>query len=335
MSQDEITPLVSVVTPTYNRARELPETIESVLAQTYANIEYIILDDGSTDGTPELLRRYEPRLKWVRHDNMGEARSVNRGWQMARGEFIVSVSSDDPLLPDLVACAVTFMQANPDVLVGYPDWLMIDEEGRVIKQVQTREYDHASMVLWNCCMPGPGAIIRRRAFELAGYRNPDFRYMSDYDHYLRVSLHGPFARIPHTLAKWRDHRGATTNMAIGPKLAAECVRVAHAFFAAPNVPAHIRAIESESLAVTYYLAGVQCLEVKAFSDARRYFLRSVYYHPHSTAYPTGLQRSVPRMLSHVVLPAAARRWIKRALAGRASRTLPGKSCSQEGLVPGQ
>ena len=96
-------PLVSIVTPTYNQAEYLAETIESVLAQDYPNIEYIVLDDGSTDSTPEVLNRYSGRVRWERHDNMGQARTLNKGWAMSRGEFIGYLSSDDLLLPDAIS----------------------------------------------------------------------------------------------------------------------------------------------------------------------------------------------------------------------------------------
>jgi glycosyltransferase involved in cell wall biosynthesis len=307
------TPLVSIITPAYNRARELPETIESVLAQTYPNIEYIVLDDGSTDATSQVLQRYGSRLRVERHANMGEARTVNRGWSIARGELIATVNSDDPVLPEFVARAVAFMQAKPDVLVGYPDWAMIDDTGRVIRHVQVPEYDAANMVRWSCCMPGPGAVMRRRVLELAGQRNPEFRYVGDFEFWLRASRHGRFARIPYTLAQWRNHEDATTNTAAGPRMAAELVRIVHAYFAAPDLPPEIRASEAEALAVACYVAGTQCLEAGAIGAARRYYLRSLYYHPHSTEYPTGLKRSVSSMLSHIVLPVPVRRLLKKAL----------------------
>lgn len=317
---DHPCPLVTLITPAYNRVRELPETIESVLGQTYPNVEYIVLDDGSTDDTPALLRRYEPRLKWVRHENMGEARTVNRGWQMARGEYIATVNSDDPVFPDFVATAVAYMEARPDVLVGYPDWAMIDEHGQELERVRTHDYDRANMVLWNCCMPGPGTLMRRRVLELAGCRNPEYRYMGDFEFWLRVSKHGPFTRIPYTLARWRNHGGAITNTASRVKMAAELSQLMRAFFQTPDLPVELRAIQAEALAVAYYRAGNLCLHVGATAEARRYFLRSIYQHPFSRAYPIGIHRSIREMLSHVVLPAGFRRWMKDKV-GTAARAV--------------
>src|SRR3972149_444079 len=133
MTEDSM-PLVSIVTPTYNRASYLSETIESVLNQSHRNIEYIVLDDGSTDDTRHVLEKYGKRLIWESHTNIGEARTVNKGWRMAHGEFVVVVNSDDPILPSMVEAGVAFMRERPQVLVAYPDWLEIDEHSRVIRK---------------------------------------------------------------------------------------------------------------------------------------------------------------------------------------------------------
>ncbi len=100
MSQpNDSRPLVSVVTAAYNRASFLPETIESILSQSYPNIEYIVLDDGSADNTREVLARYDGRIRWESHPNMGESLTVNKGWNMARGDLVMTVNSDDPFCP--------------------------------------------------------------------------------------------------------------------------------------------------------------------------------------------------------------------------------------------
>jgi glycosyltransferase involved in cell wall biosynthesis len=307
-------PLVTIITPTYNRERELPETIDSVLTQTYPNIEYIVVDDGSRDRTVELLRDYESRLRWVTHPNRGEARTVNRGWGMARGSFIATVNSDDPVFPEFIEKAVAFMQERPDVLVGYPDWVMIDEVGRKIRDVQTLEYDHASMLRWHLCFPGPGALMRRRVLDLAGFRNPQYRFVGDFEYWLRVSLHGPFARIPHTLARWRDHAGATTNQKVG-QLAAEVPRMVEEFFRSPRVPPAVRAVEREARAAAHFIAGRQCLAAGAGWNARQYFLRSILLYPFSTHTPNGVDRSIPSLLAHTLLPTGLRRQM-RNLVGR-------------------
>ena len=119
-------PLVTIITPAYNRADYLRETIESILQQDYPNVEYIVLDDGSKDNTVELLEEYTGRLIWESHKNMGEIRTVNKAYGMAKGEYIAVINSDDPLLPGAISAVVDTFLNNPDVLVVYPDWQYID-----------------------------------------------------------------------------------------------------------------------------------------------------------------------------------------------------------------
>ena len=145
MDRSEL-PLVSVITPAYNRASYLDETIQSVLGQDYTNIEYIVLDDGSTDNTRDVLEKYDGRIVWETHPNMGETRTVNKGFGMAHGEIVVVVNSDDPLLPGAVKAAVDFMESRPDVLVAYPDWNFIGPKSEVTEHIRVREYDYSFMV---------------------------------------------------------------------------------------------------------------------------------------------------------------------------------------------
>ena len=127
----ETLPRVTVITPAFNRASLLEETILSVLEQDYPNLEYIVLDDGSEDGTLEVIKKFQNRLRWDSHANMGETRTVNKGFSMAEGDIIGVVSSDDLLLPGAISKAVQRLLQKPDVVVVYPDWQIIDAEGGV------------------------------------------------------------------------------------------------------------------------------------------------------------------------------------------------------------
>src|SRR5436190_713479 len=116
-------PLVTVITPTYNRASFLEETILSVLNQDYPNIEYIVLDGRSTDNTAEIANKYKGKIVWNSHENKGEHWAVNKGFSMAHGEIIGVVNSDDPLLPGAIREFVKFMVENPNIVGVYPDWI--------------------------------------------------------------------------------------------------------------------------------------------------------------------------------------------------------------------
>jgi GT2 family glycosyltransferase len=289
----EVLPLVSIVTPAYNRAAYLAETIESVLTQDYPRMEYIVLDDGSTDNTREILVNYTGRLIWETHRNMGETRTVNKGLSMAHGEIVAVVNSDDPLLPGAVNAAVAFLQAHPDVLVAYPDWKHIGPNGETIQHVQVREYDYLYMLRRHHCTVGPGAFIRRRALELAGLRDPEFRYVGDFEFWLRAGLRGPFARIPLTLATFRRHPDSTSISSMGKAMAAEHIRLIENYYSTPHLPPEVRRVRREAFAWAHYVAGIA--SGPARWTARAHFLKSITYHPQS------LLREW-RLLVAVVLP---------------------------------
>ena len=275
----DMLPLVSIITPAYNRASYLDETIQSVLNQDYPSIEYIVLDDGSTDNTREVLEKYTGRLIWETHPNMGETRTVNKGWSMAHGEIVAVVNSDDPLLPGAVSAAVAFMQADPDILVAYPDWNMIEPDSKVRQHIQVLEYDYLCMLRRHYCTPGPGAFIRRRAFELTEMRDPEFRYVADFEYWLRLGLYGKFARIPQTLATWRVHPDAASLSHRGAAMADEHIRLMEKFYSRPDLPLEVRKVRAEAFAWAHVVAAATY--GRGGWTPLRHCLRAMLYHPTS------------------------------------------------------
>jgi glycosyltransferase involved in cell wall biosynthesis len=312
-------PLVSIITPAYNRADYLAETIESVLNQEYPRIEYIVLDDGSTDNTREVLSSYVGRIVWESHPNMGETRTVNKGIEMARGEIIAVVNSDDPLLPGAVGKAVAFLQEHPDALVAYPDWDYIDAASKTTGHIQVPDYDYLYMVRRHHCSVGPGAFIRRRAFQLAGPRDPEFLYVGDFEFWLRLGLFGPFARIPQTLATFRVHSTSASLAAQGRGMAREHIRLATKYYSTPGLPNEVLAIRREAFAWAYYIAGITAGRDR--HTARRCYARAVLYHPRSIL-PQWKQ------LLYGAAPAPLARWAGRAFRAFRAGTNLARRCAR-------
>lgn len=244
-------PLVTVITPAYNQGAFLAQTIDSVLSQDYLNLEYLVIDDGSSDATAAVLESYAGRIKALRQDNMGETLTVNKGWALARGEYIVVVNADDPLLPRMLSAAVRFLEQRPEVLVAYPDWVSIDASSRPLGPPLCLEYDYVDMVQ-NCrCLPGPAAMMRRRALVLVPARDTRFRYVADFDYWLRLGLHGPCARLPQCLATHRVHPASASVCRRWP-ICEELLRLIPAYFARPDLPAAIRRLESRALSSVHF-----------------------------------------------------------------------------------
>ena len=311
------TPLVTVITPTYNRGNTyLRETMDSVLAQDYPNFEYIVLDDGSTDNTRELLATYDDvRLRWESHDNMGVIKTLNKGFDMAHGDYITVVNSDDPLLPGHLSAAVAFMEAQPDLLAAYPDWQHIDGDGNLVGNVQVSEFDFGEMVKKHYCMPGPGTLLRRKVFDYVDNYKTEFPTIFDFEFYLRVGLYGALnhkavmARIPKTLATYREHGTTITSSNRGEAIAREHRQIIEDVFNTPDLPQQIKAVQNEAFCIMYYVAGLKCLPEPRHL-ARQYFIKSITASLLSTRQAHGgFFKQWQNMLRVIVLPESLRRLI--------------------------
>ncbi len=303
MSRENQLPLVSIITPAYNRQSFIEETILSVIRQDYPNLEYIVLDDGSKDGTREVLARYDGLIRWDSHANMGEARTVNRGFQMAKGEILCVVNSDDPLLPGTISCVVETMMRHPEVLVAYPDWDMIDSQGKKISHRQTFEYNYVNMVRWFHCVPGPGAFFRKSVVRALGGRDAQFRYVSDFDFWLRAGLIGPFKRVPKTLATFRWHSDGASSKDQGIAMAEEHIRLARKLFSMPNLPPDVAAVKREAFGSAYYTASLN-LGGSSPRLTKWYFVRALASAPSKYLFQEYRERLLGPIVSTLIGPKA-------------------------------
>jgi glycosyltransferase involved in cell wall biosynthesis len=241
-------PLVSIVIPSYNHARYLAAAIDSVLAQDYPDIELIVIDDGSTDRSPDILKGYGSRFHWEIQSNQGQVATLNRGWLMSRGDILGYLSADDVLLPQAVARSVSCLRSNPDAVLTYCDFKLIDPNGRFIRRIRTPDFRYRDMVVKAICPPGPGAFFRRSAFDRTGLWDKELRTMLDYDYWLRLGLQGPFVRIPEVLALYRMHAGQETFSAMNERMSEEPVRIVSRLFDNPALPREL--VESKNQAIS-------------------------------------------------------------------------------------
>lgn len=268
-------PLVSVITPAYNQADYLAETIESVLNQDYPRIEYIVLDDGSKDHTRTILEQFNGRILWESHENMGEARTVNKGFAMAKGDYVIVVNADDPVLSNMIRTQVEYLEAHPKILATYPDWIVIDEHSQKKEYIQAWDYDYRKMVRRTACIPGPASMIRRKALDLVQGRNPDFRFVTDMDFWFRLGLHGDLARIPQPLATHRTHE-SSSGVSQKAKVGEEIIRYITYFFSLPTLPPQVQILRTEALSSAYFHAGVRA---ETYNQRRHYFIQSFLKYP--------------------------------------------------------
>ena len=199
------TPLVSIVTPSFNTGRFIGHAVESVLTQDYRNIEYLVMDGGSTDHTISELKRFGDRLKWVSERDHGQGDALNKGFHRAKGQIFGWLNSDDTYAPHAVSAAVEFLWSNPDVAAVYGDAMFIDAHGDdIAKCVHVEPFNRHRLLHYTDFIVQPTVFFRRSAFEAVGGIDPTLHWCMDYDLWLKMAVKGlKFAHLPKHLANYR------------------------------------------------------------------------------------------------------------------------------------
>jgi glycosyltransferase involved in cell wall biosynthesis len=235
--------------------------------------EIIVINDGSTDQTQRILETYGTRILLLNQKNAGEANAVNRGISTASGRFSLVVSADDPLLSkQLFSKALNVFNGNPSCVVVYPDWQMIDENGQVLLEKECEEFSFKKMLGEFNCIPGPGAVFSTTVAKKIHGRNPEYRFTSDYDFWLRMALHGDFIRIPSVLAQWRQHPESTSIGQRGLSMAKERIAVIENYLA---LYPQTKELSSQAMASAYYNAAILSFFNPAI-PGRKWLLRGFY-----------------------------------------------------------
>jgi len=231
---EKIPPRVSIITPSYNQAAYLEQTIQSVLGQGYPNLEYIIVDGGSTDGSVEIIQKYAGRLAWwVSEKDNGQAESVNKGFRRATGDFVGWLNSDDLYLPGAIAGAVSALQAHPQVGFVFSDVDSIDAAGNRINIMRFGDWGLLDLMCFRI-ISEPGVFMRRSLLEQAGYLDLAYHYLLDHQLWLRLGL---LAQIKHVQGvRWAAARfhPAAKNVAHAASFGGEAYRIVEWMLTTPE-----------------------------------------------------------------------------------------------------
>jgi glycosyltransferase involved in cell wall biosynthesis len=255
--KDKSLPTLTVVTPAYNQADFLRDTIESVLAQDYPNIEHVVLDDGSTDDTPKILAEYGDRVVWESQKNMGQTPTINKGWAMTSGEMITWLNSDDTFYsPTSVREGMEYLIANPDVGIVFGDSMYTEADGTEIeptRPIVDFTYEKKVRTCENS-ISQPSAFIRREIVEKVGELDPKFYYFMDWDFWLRAGI---YYKIEHIEAIWSTYRlhEHSKSVSQNKKAAPELEYMYKKYFAREDVPEDIRQFENEAMMNMYFTSG--------------------------------------------------------------------------------
>lgn len=207
-------PSISIVTPTLNQGQYIEQTIRSVLLQGYPNLEYIIIDGGSTDNSIDIIRKYEPWLKyWVSEVDNGQANAINKGFQIAKGRIFSWLNSDDFLLPNALWIVGQAYNKNPDAVALVGSCYRIDPTGHVLNTIVPRELNPNQIAFWggeSGFFYQPACFFRRVDFEKTGPLNEDLHIAFDLDLWLKLAKLGNYSQVDDVLAAALIHDDAKT-----------------------------------------------------------------------------------------------------------------------------
>lgn len=205
----EQTPLVSIVTPSLNRGNFLEQTITSVLGQDYGNVEYLVMDGGSTDNTTAILQKFKAQLRYQAQPDAGQADAVNRGISLTSGKICGFLNADDTYLPGAIRTVVKAFAENPSAGVIYGNAWYINEAGERVAPYPVEPFDPARLAR-RCYICQPAAFFRREVFEECGMLDDKLQFALDYDLWIRIAKRYPMVQVDTFLANSRLHGGAKT-----------------------------------------------------------------------------------------------------------------------------
>lgn len=206
LRKDKSWPKVSIVTPSYNQAEFLERTILSVLNQNYPNLEYIIIDGGSTDGSVDIIKKYEKYFTyWVSEKDTGQADAINKGFKIATGELVAWQNSDDIYLPRAFFRIIEELRKHPDCCVVFSNVYLIDENDEVFKEMRFIPFDLEHLIYYDWNLSSQAVFWKRELFNTVGYLK-NYKVLFDLDWFIRVGkATKKFRFIKEFLGAYRIH----------------------------------------------------------------------------------------------------------------------------------
>jgi len=276
--------LVSIITPSFNQANYLEQTLRSVLEQDYARIEYIVIDGGSTDGSVEIIRKYKDRFAyWVSEKDNGQAEAINKGLVRAKGEIVAWLNSDDYYLPKTISEVVKEFEENPDILMVYGDVLAVDEQGQTINVLKYRQLSFEDLLCFQI-VGQPSVFFRRAALEKAGLLDASLHFLLDYHLWLRIAQQGKILHVPQTWSAARYHAEAK-NRAKAAEFGREAFRILDWVKSQPGLTETVSRVERRARASAHRVDARYLLDGGEPWPALKAWMRALFIHP-----PTALAR---------------------------------------------
>lgn len=283
---------VSVIIPTYNRSNLLRLTIESVLAQTYPNIEIIVVDDDSTDDTAAAIEQYAGRVIYIKQANQGASVARNTGFRAASGEYINFLDDDDLLMPTKIERQVQVLDSHPEVGLVHCGYYHIDADGKPLDKVCMLPAGEVLKELVQFCfLLVHTPLTRRQCLDQVGLFDDELDWHEDWDLWLRIAQVGyQFACVQEPLCAYRVQRDS--KMANLPELEQGAFTVLNKVFANPRLPSDVLAVKAQAYGNTYLWISWSYYVSGLWDDAQRNLAKAVTLLPHLLEHPQELLESL-------------------------------------------
>ncbi|MDD4762026.1 MAG: glycosyltransferase family 2 protein [Candidatus Pacebacteria bacterium] len=270
-------PKISIITPSLNQGQFIEETIRSVLLQGYPNLEYLIIDGGSTDESIQIIKKYQKWLSyWISEPDNGQANAINKGFKKASGDIVAWLNSDDYYeKKSLMHIAREFNDSHYGFVYG--DTRIVDEFGHTLSFFLAREFSYKDELFHNH-VPQQSCFWRRSVFADSGYLDESYHFTMDYDFWIRCGLKEKFKYVPILLAnsRWhRDAKSATQSIKFGQ----ESLKIFQSLFASNALPNHLMRYKNRIMQNKYERLAKDYLASNLKREARYHFIKAICANP--------------------------------------------------------
>ncbi|MRS02662.1 glycosyltransferase, partial [bacterium] len=267
-----------IVTPSYNQAHFLEQTMRSVLDQDYPNLEYMVVDGGSTDGSVDLIQKYSKRIKWwVSEKDNGQAEAINKGFARASGEIIAWINSDDYYLPGAISGAIKALSEHPEVGMVFGNVRVVDETEKVLNQLAYGDWGLSDLMSFRI-IGQPAVFMRRAVLEKAGHLDQSYHLLLDHHLWIRMAKEGGMQYVPSLWASAHYHQDCK-NLAMASSFGTEARRIVQWMESSGQYHELFWQNRKRILAGAERLNAFYLLDAKEYSAAFRAYWKAFWLNP--------------------------------------------------------
>lgn len=278
MPDGSLWPKISIVTPSLNQGQFIEETIRSVLLQGYPNLEYIIIDGGSTDDTVHIIKKYEKWLTyWVSESDKGQAQAINKGFRKSNGDILAWLNSDDTYMPKAFRRVAEIFLTITDITMIYGDVNFIDKDSNLLKKFNTQHFDLISQIYTNM-VPQQASFWRKEIFDQVGFLDETYHHPFDNDFFIRVGTACKVIYAPALLANYRLHPQSKTEIA-SVTFFLEYLSILKKYFQRSDIPQSVKEHEKKVFSYWHERTAHKYMNLSLKKEARYHFKKAIYSSP--------------------------------------------------------